>query len=153
MARRIPGRGGHRIPKTGLRGPGGQFAGFGVYWVGLEVLANNINRHGVQLNLTRRRAMERLAEEVQEYMQDNAPWNDRTGDARAMLQALAIHDEREGASTVWASHGAEYGIYLEIFNAGELAIIMPTIEIFSSRMISTVRELEDPFDILEGSYS
>lgn len=152
MAKRAPGRGGHRIPKTGLRGPGGQYVAFGILWTGLEVLANNINRHGTTLNLTRRAAMERLAEEMLEYMQDHAPWNDRTGDARAMLQAVAIHDERAQSSTVWAAHGAEYGIYLEIYNAGELAIIAPTIEVFSSRMISTVNELEDAFDVLERAY-
>ena len=56
----------------------------------------------------------------------NAPWIDRTSNARQGLRGGA---EFEGSDIViYVAHTMTYGIYLELCNAGKYAILKPTIE-------------------------
>jgi len=73
-----------------------------------------------------------VATDALAYAQDNAPWEDRTGDARAGLDA----DVRmEGEVIVWEmSHSVDYGLYLETRWNGKFAIIMPTLEMFAPQI-------------------
>jgi hypothetical protein len=138
---------GKKNPAPMSRVPGGNRQS-GIVWRGLEVLANNINRRGVTLNMTRRLAMERLATEMEEYARENAPWTDRTGNARDLLRAQVVHNEALQSSTAFLGHGVEYGVWLEIMGGGEFAIVGPTIEYYSSLMMSTVVEVDSFSDIL-----
>lgn len=70
--------------------------------------------------------LERSAQEVQEYAQSNAPWDDETGAARDGLSAEAESDGFQHSITLF--HTVDYGIWLEIRWNGRYAIIMPTIE-------------------------
>jgi hypothetical protein len=70
--------------------------------------------------------VEQVAEEVQDYAQQNAPWEDRTGEARDGLTAESFEDG--GILTIVLYHTVEYGVWLEVRNSGEYAIIIPTIE-------------------------
>lgn len=73
-----------------------------------------------------------VAAEALEYAQSNAPWADRTGDARA---GLDVDVQWEGHSIVWEMfHTVDYGLYLETRWNAKYAIIMPTLEMFSSRI-------------------
>ena len=67
-----------------------------------------------------------FAEKLQEYAQSNAPWEDRTGDARAGLTAEVEADQ--DLCEIRLSHTVDYGIWLEIRWGGRYAIIIPTIE-------------------------
>lgn len=72
------------------------------------------------------------AVEALEYAQSNAPWNDRTGDARS---GLDVDVQMEGNVIVWDMfHSVDYGLYLETRWNGKFAIIMPTLEIYASRI-------------------
>lgn len=74
----------------------------------------------------------RTAIEALEYAQENAPWEDRTGDARA---GLDVDVRWEGDVIVWEmSHGVDYGLYLETRWNGEYAIIMPTLELYAPKI-------------------
>lgn len=64
--------------------------------------------------------------EVQEYAREHAPWEDRSGDARAGLTAKA--EQRLTTYTIVLYHTVEYGIWLEVRWDGTYAIIMPTME-------------------------
>lgn len=77
--------------------------------------------------------VQRWAPEVANYMKDNAPWTDRTGNAR---QGLYTDPERAVGQLVrlWVSHGVDYGIYLELSNAGAYAIINPALDVFAHRI-------------------
>lgn len=70
--------------------------------------------------------MEESAGLVEDYAKANAPWTDRTGDARNSLTAEADEDF-EGISII-LSHGVDYGYWLELIQNGNFAIIMPTLE-------------------------
>jgi hypothetical protein len=78
-------------------------------------------------------AMEEGAREIEAYAQQNAPWTDRTGEARNGLTATVSEDNGEIVITL--AHSVEYGIYLELKNDGEYAIIMPTLEAVGPEVI------------------
>ena len=75
---------------------------------------------------------------VQSYMKRNAPWNDRTGNARATLAAEFMGDRYIRRQAIRISHGVPYGIYLETRFAQKYAIITPTIRIEGDRIISEI---------------
>lgn len=73
-----------------------------------------------------------VAIEALEYAKENAPWNDRTGDAR---RGLDVHVEWDGLSIVLSMfHTVSYGQWLETIQSGSYAIIMPTLEIYAERI-------------------
>lgn len=69
------------------------------------------------------------AVEALDYAKANAPWQDRTGDARA---GLDVDVSRHGDSIVWEMyHTVDYGLYLETRWNAAYAVIMPTLEMFA----------------------
>lgn len=78
-----------------------------------------------------------------DYAQANAPWADRTGDARA---GLDVDVRREGNVIVWEMfHNVDYGLYLETRWNGRYAIIMPTLEMFSAQIGRGLSESEGDY--------
>jgi hypothetical protein len=69
-----------------------------------------------------RNAADRVADEARM----NAPWEDRTGDARAGIRAQAAGDNGDIVLTLF--HTVEYGLWLEVIQNGRFAIILPTLE-------------------------
>ena len=67
-----------------------------------------------------------FAADLLQYAQNNAPWEDRTGDARSGLYADVNLDSND--LTIELGHTVDYGIWLEIRWGGRYAIIIPTIE-------------------------
>lgn len=64
---------------------------------------------------------------LEEYARQNAPWTDRTGNARQTLHAWS--DElANDIVELWIGHGMEYGLWLEVRWGGRYAIVWPTIE-------------------------
>lgn len=85
---------------------------------------------------------EAIAEKILEFMvkmvdyaKSNAPWNDRTGAARAGIDADVSTTNKD---VIEASlfHTVDYGIFLEVRWGGELAIIIPTIETLGPQMMA-----------------
>lgn len=74
-----------------------------------------------------------LAQEILDYAQTNAPWEDRTGDARRLLDVDVSEDGE--AIIIQLYHQVDYGLWLEVIQNGRFAIIMPTLERFSGRVI------------------
>lgn len=73
-----------------------------------------------------------VASEALEYAQSNAPWADRTGDARA---GLDVDVQWQGHTIVWEMyHTVDYGLFLETRWNGKYAIIMPTLEMFAPQI-------------------
>lgn len=72
-------------------------------------------------------------------MRANAPWEDRTGDARDGLGWSL--DESLTAPTVYLFHSVSYGVWLEVRWSGKYAIIVPTIEEFGPELIRMLEEV------------
>jgi len=77
-------------------------------------------------------------------MKANAPWVDRTGAAR---QSLRAEVEPPTAAQVQQmvelilAHGVEYGVFLELKNAGAFAIINPTLDAAAPKIWADIRRL------------
>lgn len=71
-------------------------------------------------------AFEDAADQVRETAQWNAPWEDRTGEAREGLQTKVEANNGEVILTLF--HTVEYGLWLEVIQNGRFGVIMPTLE-------------------------
>lgn len=82
------------------------------------------------------------AVELQYKMQQNRPWTDRTGKAKATLNAKV---SQPSATTVriTLAHGVDYGIWLELAHEKKYAIIEPTIRLESPRVVEDMAQLMD----------
>lgn len=85
---------------------------------------------------------------VEEYMKHNAPWTDRTTNARNGLSATAQKSGRTVAGSTFAivlSHSVDYGIYLEAGTKNMKArpIILPTIERYAPKVVKTLTKILD----------
>lgn len=78
-------------------------------------------------------AMEEGKEKLETYAKLNAPWGDRTGAARDGLNASVYFEN--GEVVLELAHAVSYGLWLEIKNDGEYAIIMPTLEALGPEII------------------
>ena len=76
---------------------------------------------------------------VQSYARNNAPWTDRTGNARNGLFAEAFQDTKGYGIVLY--HTMPYGIFLETRWSGRYAIIAPTIQVYGPRVMQTVNKL------------
>lgn len=66
------------------------------------------------------------------YAKTNAPWTDRTGNARAGLHTDVSHSRNQWQMIV--AHLVSYGIWLEVANSGRYQIILPTMQEAMRRM-------------------
>ena len=67
------------------------------------------------------------------YAKENAPWTDRTANARQSLWTT-VEALSQDTVALYLSHGVEYGVHLESRYAGRYAIIWPTIEAHLSQI-------------------
>lgn len=81
---------------------------------------------------------DRYANEVETYARTNAPWSDRTGDARSGLGTETMANE--GSLTLELFHTVDYGLWLEHIQNGHFAIIMPTLERYAPAIMRDVEE-------------
>lgn len=94
------------------------------------------------LFVTGRRVAEARAAEAEQWMKDNAPWTDRTGNARA-----GLHVDVTQAPAVLAeltfSHGedVEYGVWLELRWQGRLGIINKSVDYWGPKLMQDVQRI------------
>lgn len=91
-----------------------------------------------QVERATQRVADRMANEIEAYMKFNAPWTDRTGQARATLRAEVL-DVTGRAALVLLQHGVDYGVFLEAMQGGRYAILGPTLDYYGPRIM---RELQ-----------
>jgi hypothetical protein len=88
---------------------------------------------------------------LQNAARANAPWTDRTANARQSLRAYIGTDAPAGYPSsqqlakdiveLFLSHGMYYGIFLETRFAGQFAIIYPTLEEHAPDIQRMLREV------------
>lgn len=82
---------------------------------------------------------EYYADRASSYAKQNAPWTDRTGAARQLLDAQSRTSATQMEIVVY--HGVDYGIWLEVRWSGKYAIIMPTIETIGPEVMTALRAI------------
>jgi hypothetical protein len=79
---------------------------------------------------------------AEEWMRTNAPWTDRTGNARSGLSSTTEHEPKVHHTLVLFGR-VPYQIWLEIRFAGRYAIIIPAILDQGPKMMRTMVKLID----------
>lgn len=80
------------------------------------------------------------APEIENWMRSNAPWTDRTGNARQSLWS-DVEQVANTAVDLIMSHGVDYGKWLEIANAGRYAIITPALDYFAPKIWADIKRM------------
>lgn len=73
------------------------------------------------------------------YAKQNAPWTDRTGNARNGLFATAQRDYP--SYRIIIGHSVDYGVWLEARFSGRYQIIRPTVDNTGPELMKTVSKL------------
>lgn len=82
--------------------------------------------------------------QAENYAKLNAPWTDRTTNAR---NGLIARSGKEGDSHyLLVAHQVPYGIWLEVRWGGKYAIIMPTIDYIGPQVMGTLQKILDRYD-------
>lgn len=80
-----------------------------------------------------------FAEDMLKYAINNAPWTDRTGDAREGLEVAVTLDNESLEIDLY--HTIEYGIWLEVRWGGKYAIIIPTVEAMGPKLFDKMNNM------------
>jgi hypothetical protein len=112
-----------------------QRGGLQMHWTSLSLL-NSLDKGAFILALDRGAAAYTagFASRVEAYAKENAPWEDRTGDARDGLTAKG--QQRLFEYRIILYHTVDYGIWLEVRWNGKYAIIVPTIIHMGNELMS-----------------
>lgn len=103
----------------------------GIRWVRPpSELARAIEQYGDRVNAAVLAVAQYIATVMQNSAKHNAPWTDRTGNARSGLFGTAERDAARKIVVIYLSHGAtiDYGVSLELDKGARYAIIMKTME-------------------------
>ena len=101
--------------------------GFGIVWErSPQVLVDGLSGYEKKLRAAVEALVEYFKPVIESYAKDNAPWTDRTGNARQSL--FTVHEAAADVVTLYLSHGMEYGVFLELCNSGKYAIVMKALE-------------------------
>ena len=82
------------------------------------------------------------ANELQAYMKRNRPWTDRTGMAKALLNAK-VSQPSSNVVRITLAHGVDYGLWLELAHEKRFAIVKPTIELKGNDVLKGYANLLD----------
>jgi hypothetical protein len=103
----------------------------GVIWIEPpEKMVRALEQYGKRVLVAVHAVAEFIATKMQNEARRNAPWQDRTGNARSGLFGAVEREAAEAIVEIYLSHGHTiyYGQFLELAHGQRYAIIMPTIE-------------------------
>lgn len=80
------------------------------------------------------------AKELEAKMKLGRPWTDRTGMAKALLSAK-VSRPNEDLIRITLAHGVDYGIWLELANEKNYAVIAPTVRDEGPRIVEDLSGL------------
>lgn len=79
----------------------------------------------------------RYAPQVEAWMKQNAPWTDRTGNARQSLYTVV--GTTPAAVVLTLAHGVNYGIYLERAHGSRFGIIGPAVDYWAGQIFADLQ--------------
>lgn len=106
-------------------------------------LATAIERYGDRALQAVAAVAQYVATAMQNDAQANAPWEDRTSNARTGIFGTSEADFANQVVTIYLSHSAmlDYPVFLELANQGRYAIIMRTMESHYDELMQMLREV------------
>lgn len=82
---------------------------------------------------------------IETHMKTEAPWTDRTTNARNGLAAEHVPVDKFH-HWILLTHSVDYGIYLETKNDGQYAIVVPTLMMYGPKVMKTFNKIMDRLD-------
>lgn len=106
-----------------------------------EDLARAVDQYGEKVLIAVAAVAGRIATIMQNSAKNNAPWTDRTGNARSGLFGTVETDLSRQMVIIYLSHGAtiNYGVWLELAHSGKFGVVMREIE----RHLPELKEMLD----------
>jgi hypothetical protein len=106
-------------------------------------LAKAVEQYGEKVLVAVAAVAQYVATEMQNAAKQNAPWTDRTGNARAGLFGTAEADFARKVVVLYLSHGAtlNYGVFLELAHGGKYAIIMRTMQSHYNELMQMLHDV------------
>lgn len=80
------------------------------------------------------------ASQIQAYMVTNHKWTNRTFMAEKTMSAIVSRPD-ENTIRITLAYGVNYGIWLELANEKNYAIIQPTLNVYGPRVINDMNNL------------
>lgn len=105
-----------------------------------STLHSGLNRMSDKLGSLVLMYMSTKAVEIEAKMKQNRPWTDRTGMAKATLNAKVSRPDGNKVRITLA-HGVDYGVDLELKHGKNYAIVGPTVEVEGPRLVSDLNNL------------
>lgn len=96
-------------------------------WRGVDDMLRRLQEYQNRVMWAVRQVAEYWRAVFETYAKENAPWNDRTGNARQSLHAY-VEELSQETVRLYLSHGMDYGLFLEVRHAGRWGIVWPTIQ-------------------------
>lgn len=90
-------------------------------------LSGNLTKLAPKLEAACMMVAQSEALRLQSYMMQHRPWTDRTGQAKATLNAR-VSKPSAHIIRITLAHGVSYGIWLELAHGKKYAIVKPTID-------------------------
>lgn len=104
-----------------------------------DTLTPGIERLDPQLHSAISAVVEFHSDFAMSHMRRNAPWTDRTTNARNGLFAQAFTSDDRYVIVLY--HTMPYGVWLEVRWSGRYAIILPTVESVGPKLMVGLRKL------------
>jgi len=98
-----------------------------ITWRGVPQMSANCLTYADRVRAAVRAVADYFAPVMERYAKQNAPWTDRTSNARQSLYTM-VEELSQDAVVLYLSHGVNYGVFLEVRWNGRYATIWPTIQ-------------------------
>lgn len=105
-----------------------------------NTIITNLDKMTQKVGMTMLMYASTKAVELEAKMKVNRPWTDRTGMAKATLNTK-VTQPKQNVIRITLAHGVSYGIWLELANEKNYAIIGPTIQQESPRIVEDIGNL------------
>ena len=105
-----------------------------------STLKKNLDKMSVKLGAVVLMYASTKASQIQAKMKVNRPWTDRTGMAKALLNAK-VSQPNTNTVRITLAHGVDYGIWLELAHGKNYAVIAPTIRDEGPRIVEGLNNL------------
>jgi hypothetical protein len=106
-------------------------------------LATAVERYGDRVLQAVAAVCQYVATQMQNDAKSNAPWTDRTGNARTGIFGTSEADFANKVVAIYLSHGAtiDYGVWLELAHSSRYGIIMRTMQAHYEPLMQMLREV------------
>lgn len=111
-----------------------------IVWEGVTQINANLDIYARKIHDAMLGVANYFAPVLETEAKNNAPWTDRTGNARQGLSGFA-EDVSQTVVEIYLVHRMNYGIWLELKNSGRYAVILPTMEMHYQPIMNMLNQV------------